>query len=470
MLWQFFNGDSYMTRYYVTISGHNRDMMLDLVRKHKINVFGNSVQKTTEEGYDVDGLVEDQDINTLEKEGYKVRINHDVDEEGKKRQQEIGKQNRYAKTFETEADRSTSETGGTYLNIDEVESALKQATSSPTNAFTELIPLPHRTWEDRQTHAIKMGKGSEPNRIGVYFIGGVHAREWGSSDILINFIEKVSQAYQTNTGLNFGEKSFSATQIQDIINRLDIFIFPQVNPDGRYYSMTSDSAWRKNRRPASSGQSNCIGVDVNRNYNFLWNYPVYFNPDAGVQSSTDPCDYQIYIGPEAASEPETKNVIWMMDEYKHISFFIDVHSYGEDILYNWGDAHDQTTNPKMNFQNSEYNGTRGDGSYKEYIPKDDESKEIALANSMASAIQAVRGRKYTVEEGYSLYPTSGTSDDYAFSRHFAKHNDKKIISYVIEWGSKKDKSIISFHPPYSEMHRIIQEVTAGLIQFCIDIL
>ena len=41
-------------------------------------------------------------------------------------------------------DRSTSETGGTYLNIDEVESALKQATSSPTNAFTELIPLPNR--------------------------------------------------------------------------------------------------------------------------------------------------------------------------------------------------------------------------------------------------------------------------------------------------------------------------------------
>ena len=103
MLWQFFNGDNYMTRYHVTISRHNRDMMLDLVRKHKINVFGNSVKKTTEEGYDVDGFVEDQDINTLEKEGYKVRINHDIDEEGKKRQQEIGQQNRYAKTFETKA-------------------------------------------------------------------------------------------------------------------------------------------------------------------------------------------------------------------------------------------------------------------------------------------------------------------------------------------------------------------------------
>jgi hypothetical protein len=28
----------------------------------------------------------------------------------------------------------------------------------------------------------------------VYFLGGVHARVWGSSDILINFIEQVSKA------------------------------------------------------------------------------------------------------------------------------------------------------------------------------------------------------------------------------------------------------------------------------------
>ena|SRR4029078_6439044 len=102
-----------MTRYHVTISGRNRDMMLDLVRKYKINVFGNSVEKTPEEGYDVDGFVEDQDIKTLEKEGYKVRVNHNIDEEGKTRQQEISKQNRYAKTFEGKADRSATEIGGT---------------------------------------------------------------------------------------------------------------------------------------------------------------------------------------------------------------------------------------------------------------------------------------------------------------------------------------------------------------------
>lgn len=459
-----------MTRYHATISGHNRDMMLDLVRKHKINVFGNSVKRTTEEGYGVDALVENQDINRLEKEGYKVHINHDVDEAGKMRQQEIGRQNRYAKTFKSETSRTTDQAGGTYLNTDEVESALEQAASSPNNDFTQLITLPNRTWEGRQTHAIKMGKVSESDHIGVYFIGGVHAREWGSSDILIYFIEKVSHAYKTNTGLNFGVKSFSASQIQSIVNGLDIFIFPQVNPDGRHYSMTSDVMWRKNRRPASQDHPDCIGVDINRNYPFLWNYPEYFSPNAGVQSSTDPCDYQVYSGPEAASEPETKNVIWMMDNNPNICYFIDIHSYGEDILYNWGDAHDQTTDSNMNFQNSSYNGSRGEpnGSYKEYIPADDESKETSLAQLMESTIQAVRGRTYNVEEGYSLYPTSGTSDDYAYSRCFVNNNDKKIISYTIEWGNPNNQT--PFHPPYNEMRNIIQEITACLVQFCIDIL
>jgi hypothetical protein len=87
-----------MTRYHVIIPSPNRDMMLDLVRKLKIQVFDHGVKKTAEEGYNVDALVENQDIQTLETKGYRVRRNHDADESGKKRQQEVGRQNRYSKT------------------------------------------------------------------------------------------------------------------------------------------------------------------------------------------------------------------------------------------------------------------------------------------------------------------------------------------------------------------------------------
>ncbi len=81
----------------------------------------------------------------------------------------------------------------------------------------------------------------------------------------------------------------------------------------------------------------------------------------------------------------------------------------------------------MNFKNPEYDGKRGVDPYKEFIPTTDKSTGVYLAQSMASAIQAVHGRTYTVEQEYSLYPTSGTSEDYSFSRYFIDNNNEKIF-------------------------------------------
>jgi hypothetical protein len=52
------------------------------------------------------------------------------------------------------------------------------------------------------------------------------------------------------------------------------------------------------------------------------------------------------------------------------------------------------------------------------------------------------------------------SDDYAYSRHFIDNTKEKVIAYTLEWGKE-------FQPPYTEMHNIIQEITSGLIAFCI---
>ena len=56
--------------------------------------------------------------------------------------------------------------------------------------FTELIALPHQTWEGRTSKAIRIHQGATARR-GVYLLGGIHAREWGSSDILVNLIQLV---------------------------------------------------------------------------------------------------------------------------------------------------------------------------------------------------------------------------------------------------------------------------------------
>jgi len=291
----------------------------------------------------------------------------------------------------------------------------------------------------------------------------------------------ITDSYRTGTGMTLGGKSFTPSEIRGIVEALDIVVFPQANPDGRRYSMSADPMWRKNRRPARSSSPACPvgggsgpGVDLNRNYEFLWDFPKKFSPAAPVMTSTDPCS-EIYRGPTASSEPETQNVIWLLDRYPTVGYFIDVHSFGEDILYNWGDDDNQTTDPEMNFRNAAYDGARGipdsapggdPKKYREYLPSADLQELIGLGTTMADAIRETHGRRYSVKGAVGLYPTSGTSDDTAYSRSFIDSARKRVLGYTIEWGPERASIPKSFHPDYPDMVPIIEEVTAALVAFC----
>jgi murein tripeptide amidase MpaA len=63
-----------------------------------------------------------------------------------------------------------------------------------------------------------------------------------------------------------------------------VVFVPLSNPDGVAYDQSSNSCWRKNRNPASSGgSSSAIGVDLNRNFDFVWDFTKQFA--SGAQSS-----------------------------------------------------------------------------------------------------------------------------------------------------------------------------------------
>jgi murein tripeptide amidase MpaA len=372
-----------------------------------------------------------------------------------------------------------------YLNVAEVETALALAARPENTGFIELVRLPHRTWEGRTCSALRIHAGADAH-AGVYLLGGIHAREWGSPDILVNFVRLLTDAYRTRTGVTQGGAHTSASEVQRIVDTLDVVVFPQANPDGRHHSMTVDPMWRKNRRPPDpaaprcpSGGGNGPGVDLNRNYDFLWDFSTMFSPRAPVITSTDPCE-EIYCGPAAVSEPETANVTWLLDRYGAVTHFIDVHSFGEDILYNWGDDDDQTTDPSMNFHNSAYDGTRGvpdsappddpaavdAANYREYIPAADQDQAVALGTTMRDAIRAAHGRQYDVKSAVGLYPTSGTSDDWAYSRGFLDPAKVRVLGFTIEWGPQRASIPKSFHPNYSDMVTVIEEITAALLAFC----
>ena len=61
--------------------------------------------------------------------------------------------------------------------------------------------------------------------------------------------------------------------------------------------------------------------------------------------SSKPCDPEVYVGPSAESEPETRNVVWLLDKHPEIGYFIDMHSYGELIMYSWGDDENKPAKP-----------------------------------------------------------------------------------------------------------------------------
>ncbi|SAL53901.1 M14 family zinc carboxypeptidase [Caballeronia humi] len=350
-----------------------------------------------------------------------------------------------------------------YLNIVEVESAIANLAGAYP-ALTSLVALPNPSIEGRTSHALRISNGGFGTRDAVMMIGGVHAREWGSCEILINFATDLLSAYTNNAGLQYGGKTFSAATVQGMVNTLEFVVYPLVNPDGRLYSQQHDAAilngWRKNRNTASSGgDPNRIGVDINRNYDFLWDFASKMAPSSPGASS-DPAD-ETFHGTGAFSEPETRNVQWLVDAVPRTRWFIDVHSYSELILYNWGDDQNQSNDPAMNFRNAAWDGKRGvrNDVYAEYIPSDDEAVAAALANRMKAAITAVRGRSYTAEPSYGLYPTSGASDDYVYARHWLNPAKAKTYGFVIEWGTR-------FHPAWSEMELIIDDISAALIDFC----
>ena len=194
----------------------------------------------------------------------------------------------------------------------------------------------------------------------VVIIGGMHAREWVPPDALVYLAADLLEAHSLGTGLRYGGQRFSADDIRDLVEGLGIILFPCVNPDGRHHSQTLEPMWRKNRRRVRPDLGPaCVGVDFNRNFDVLWDFQLHFAPDSDVSASADPCDPQVYVGPEAASEPETRNVVWLLDQHPATHWFVDVHSDVPAIYHTWGFDENQTSDPSMTFQNAAFDGQRG---------------------------------------------------------------------------------------------------------------
>jgi murein tripeptide amidase MpaA len=232
------------------------------------------------------------------------------------------------------------------------------------------------SYEQRDIWALHItGSGASP-KPAVFYHGVIHAREWIAGPMTLYLANYLLTNYGTDP---------VATELVD---GLDIYLSPCVNPDGYIHSW-SERMWRKNRR-VNFG-SNCIGVDLNRNWGEGW---------GGGGSSGDPCDL-LYRGPSPFSEWETQALRDFIVFHPDILAYIDFHSFSQLILWPYG--------------------------YTNLLPPEpDRTTFDTLGQEMQALIQSVHGEFYDQGPVYStIYQASGGSVDWVYG-------DQGRIAYTIE--------------------------------------
>lgn len=197
----------------------------------------------------------------------------------------IGTGDRYsAGTIAPRGVGSQTTTFTTLLNVNEITSGLKALASVyGITTFT----TPYKTYNGASITGAKVGgNGTCNDAIRVYLNGAIHARERGSSDGLLFFISDLLYANKNGLGLKFGSKSYTNAQVKTALSTGIVFI-PLSNPDGVAYDQSTNSCWRKNRNPAS-GTGTSAGVDLNRNFDFVWDLTKWASSVRSEVASSSP--------------------------------------------------------------------------------------------------------------------------------------------------------------------------------------
>ena len=154
--------------------------------------------------------------------------------------------------------------------------------------------------------------GSKP---AVFYHALIHCREWITAPVVLYLANHLTSNYGSNP------------DVTALVDGVDIYLAPCVNPDGYVYTWTTERYWRKNRRNNGGG---VYGVDLNRNWGYQWGYDNY-------GSSPYPSD-ETYRGPSAFSEPETQALRDFILADPNILAYMDYHSFSQLILWPWGYA------------------------------------------------------------------------------------------------------------------------------------
>ncbi|MEU2659033.1 M14 family metallopeptidase [Streptomyces sp. NPDC007325] len=241
-----------------------------------------------------------------------------------------------------------------------------------------------KSYQGRDIVAIKISDNVavDENEPEVLFTHHQHAREHLTVEMALYLLRELGAGYGSDS------------RVTNAVNGREIWIVPDLNPDGGEYDIATGSyrSWRKNRQPNAG--SSAIGTDMNRNWDYKWGC-------CGGSSGSKGSD--TYRGAAPESAPEVKVVAdfvrsRVVGGKQQIKAGVDFHTYSELVLWPFGWTYADTA-PGMT--------------------QDDRDAFAAVGRSMAAS------NGYTAEQSSDLYITDGSIDDYLWGAH-------KIFGYTFE--------------------------------------
>ncbi|MBG0852843.1 zinc carboxypeptidase [Streptomyces spinoverrucosus] len=260
------------------------------------------------------------------------------------------------------------------------------------------------SYQGRNIVAIKISDnvGTDEAEPEVLFTHHQHAREHLTVEMALYLLRELTSDYGSDS------------RVTNMVNNREIWIIPDLNPDGGEYDIATGSyrSWRKNRQPNSG--SSYVGTDLNRNWNYRWGC-------CGGSSGSPSSD--TYRGSAPESAPEVKVVAnfvrsRVVGGTQQIKAGIDFHTYSELVLWPFGYTYSDTTTG---------------------MTADDRNAFATVGQKMAAS------NGYTPEQSSDLYITDGSIDDYLWG-------SQKIFGYTFEM-YPRSASGGGFYPPDEVIER-----------------
>lgn len=295
------------------------------------------------------------------------------------------------------------------------------------------VTVPHRPWT---VQALRIGVHRDGSRVGILAYSQEHAREWATPMVTMEFAERLLANYATDA------------ETRALLEQVDIFVLPVVNPDGANYAFNDFNFQRKNLVNHCTGAlrdprlKDSWGVDVNRNYTVGSLFDGYFGASTNCLSGT-------YAGTGELSEAESSNVIALARAHSNIKFGMNVHSYGGYFMWPPGAylVPGRITLPRP--------------------PIEEQALFQASARRIVGAIGASRGTttwpSRTGPVCDVLYSAAGNSADQLYYENGIFAWDFEVGNDVWNPTTRRFESV-GFQPPFAEAHAESQEYADGLTE------